>query len=197
MLGYEFDLHGSKKQSPRVIEGELPTVTDTLALSFLDLQEARCIAEFRKRQVGWPAIRAAHEQAKIDLGTDHPFSTGQFKTLGRRLMWDAATDEADGVLLDLTRNQTSFRSVLAPYLRGLTFLDNRPVLWFPLENSSRVVVDPKRGFGLPIVARRGVQTSILMSAYRAEKSYEKVAYWYEVDVRSVKDAVRYERALAA
>jgi uncharacterized protein (DUF433 family) len=195
--GYQFSLHGRVHWSPAVIDGELPIVDDVTALSFLDLQEARCVHEFRRRGVGWRALRDAHDRAKAHLGTDHPFCTGQFKTLGRRIMWDAATDEHDGALLDLAKSQTAFRSVLAPYLRGLEFVNNRPEKWFPLEGSRRVVIDPQRRFGHPIVAKRGVPTAILRRAYRAEGSIEAVARWYEVDVRSVRDAVRYEDALAA
>lgn len=197
LLGYDFSLRGQRIHSPAVIHGQLPVIDDELALSFLDLQEARCIREFRQRKVGWPALREVHKRAKRALKTDHPFSTGQFKTIGRDIIWDTARTGEDGALLDVVRSQTAFRAVLAPYLRGLEFVNDRPERWFPLEGSRRVVVDPKRGFGHPIVAKRGVPTSILKRAYRAEGSVEAVARWYQVDVRSVRDAVRYEDALAA
>ena len=197
LRGYEFTRGEHKRFSPSVIAGQLPIIDNVLALSFLDLQEARCLHEFRRRGVGWHALREAHRKACVELRTDHPFSTGHFKTLGRSIMWDAATEENDGVLLDLAKNQASFRSVLSPYLRGLEFINDRIGRWFPLEGSRRVVIDPLRRFGHPIVAKRGVPTAILMRAYGAEGSYEKAAGWYEVDVRSVRDAVRYEHALAA
>jgi len=197
LLGYEFTLRGEKRPSPSVFRGDLPVIADTPAMSFLDLQEARCIAEFRRRHVGWGALREGHAQGRKDFGTAHPFATGQFKTLGRRLMLDAASKRQDGALLDVARSQHSFRIVLAPYLRGLEFLNDRPILWFPLPGSKRVVLNPEREFGRPIVQKRGVPTSILTRAYRAEGSYERVARWYEVDLRSVRDAVRFEHALAA
>ena len=197
LRGYEYRQDGARRHSPRVIHGELPVIDDALALSFLDLQEARCLNEFRTRGVGWAALREAHEAARTVMKTEHPFSTGQFKTVGRRIMWDFATENGEDVLLDLAKNQTTFREVLRPYLRGLEFLANFPVRWYPLDGSKRVVVDPKRGFGRPIVTKRGVPTSILSRAYKAEHSVEKVARWYDVDPRSVRDAVRFEHALAA
>lgn len=197
LRGYEFKLGGEKRKSDRVIHGELPVIEHSYALSFLDLQEARCIAEFRKRKVGWPALRAAHGRAREAMQIDHPFSTGEFKTVGRRVMWDAANEEGDAVLLDVVKNQTTFRLFLAPYLRGLEFLNDQPVKWFPLPGSKRVVVDPQRAFGRPIVTKRGVPTDIIARAYRAEKSYIKVSRWYEVDLPSVRDAVRFEHDLAA
>lgn len=197
LRGYHFSHAGDEHRSRPVVHGELPIMDHALALSFLDLQEARCIDEFRKRGVGWVALREAHEKAERELDTRHPFSTGQFKTAGRRIMWDFATERGDPVLMDLAKNQLAFRQVLARYLRGLEFLRDVPVRWFPLLGSKRVVIDPKRAFGHPIVAKRGVPTSILSRAYKAEGSIEKVAHWYEVDVRSVRDAVRYENDLAA
>ncbi|MBI5504220.1 MAG: DUF433 domain-containing protein [Deltaproteobacteria bacterium] len=197
LLGYEFRLHGEPRLSEKILDGELPSINGTSALSFLDLQEARCIAEFRKRGVGWQSLREAHTRGQSDLRTSHPFGTGQFKTVGRRLMWDAATEENDGILLDIARSQTSFRSVLAQFLRGIEFLNDRPVRWFPLSGSKRIVIDPRRNFGRPIVKERGVPTAILAQSYDAEGSFEKVSRWYEVDIRSVKDAVRFEHDIAA
>ena len=197
LLGYEFRLHGEKRLSSKVFKGDLPIMDDTPALSFLDLQEARCIAEFRKRHVAWRTLREAHIQGQKALNTTHPFATGQFKTIGHQLMHDAATKSNDGALLEVAKSQHAFRIVLAPYLRGLKLLNDRPAWWFPLSNSKLVVLDPKRQFGRPIVSKRGVPTSILMRAYKAERSYEKVARWYEVDLRSVRDAVRFENDLAA
>lgn len=201
LRGYHFSSEGAVAPSfsPKVIVGELPILKDVLALSFLDLQEARCLEEFRKRGVGWKTLREAHAKACKALRTDHPFSTGQFKTVGRRIMWEMGTASGDAILLDLAKDQSTFRGFLQPYLRGLEFLpDSRfPARWFPMAGTKRVVLDPKRAFGRPIVAKRGVLTSILAQAYKAEGSYDKVARWYEVDVRSVKDAVEYERDLAA
>jgi uncharacterized protein (DUF433 family) len=197
LCGYDFIHAGKRHHSDRVIEGELPLMDETLALSFLDLQEARCLNEFRRRRVGWVTLREAHEKAKYELGTRHPFATGKFKTVGRRIMLDSANEEGDKILMDLVKDQLTFREVLRPYLRGLEFLENVPVLWFPLEGSRRVVIDPQRAFGHPIVSRRGVPTSTLARAYRAERSFDKVARWYEVDLRSVRDAVRFENDLAA
>jgi uncharacterized protein (DUF433 family) len=197
LRGYRYTIHGAKRLSERVIYGEIPPMDHTFAMSFLDLQEARCLEEFRKRRIGWKRLREMHDKARLALNTNHPFSTGQFKTLGRDIMRDFADEHGDRVLLDIARDQTAFRDFLQPYLRGLKFIDNVATFWFPLDNSNRVVIDPKRAFGRPVVSKRGVPTSVLARSYKVEKSYERVARWYEVDLPSVKDAVEYERRLLA
>ena len=195
--GYKFAHAGSPREMPVVIRGELPIIGGSLALSFLDLQEARCVQEFRARRVGWPALRRAHAKACTLLGTGHPFSTGQFVSAGREIMWESARREKDPILLELSKDQFSFDRVLKGYLQPLKFAENHPVLWYPLDDSERVVIDPKRSFGAPIVTPRGVPTAILARAVRAEESVSLVAEWYAVDIPCVEDAVRYEQLLAA
>jgi len=67
--------------------------------------------------------------------------------------------------------------------------------WRPRSN--RVILDPQRSFGEPIVADEGIPTDILASAYVAEGSVDAVARWYEVDPAAVEDAVEFEFSLAA
>jgi len=68
--------------------------------------------------------------------------------------------------------------------------------WFPSTNR-RIVIDPARSFGQPVVEKEGVPTSVLARSYKAEQSLKRVARWYDVDVRSVRAAVEFERRLAA
>jgi uncharacterized protein (DUF433 family) len=66
-----------------------------------------------------------------------------------------------------------------------------------MGRSKMIVLDPQRAFGQPIVAREGVPTAILAKAYRSEQSFARVARWYEVKERWVRNAVEYEDSLVA
>jgi uncharacterized protein (DUF433 family) len=77
----------------------------------------------------------------------------------------------------------------------LEFRGDEPVRWFP-EESRRIVVDPARRFGQPVLTREGVPTRILARAYKAEGSYVSVARWYALDVDAVKAAVAFERRIS-
>jgi uncharacterized protein (DUF433 family) len=199
LRGYIYTTSSGRHAMPHVIHGELPAFDGALALSFLDLQEARCLDEFRKRGVGWRTLRDVHERACERLNIHHPFSTGQFKTVGRDVVHEYAEQAGDRRLLDMSLNQEMFHSVLEPYLRGLEFSGDSefPNRWFPFEETPRVMLDPEHGFGRPVVTRFGVATDVLARAYRAEGTYDKVARWYDVDVASVEQAVAYEQYLAA
>ena len=100
-------------------------------------------------------------------------------------------------LLDLTQNQFAFRQVVGPTLKNLEFNHkDQASRWRPLGPGRRVILDPGRSFGQPIVTE-GVPTSILNRAVAREGSAELVARWYEVELRAVRDAVEFERGLAA
>lgn len=69
------------------------------------------------------------------------------------------------------------------------------VCWWPMGRQADVVVDPCRRFGAPISACAGIPTTILASAFRGERSYARVAAWFNVELHAVRDAVRFERLL--
>jgi uncharacterized protein (DUF433 family) len=102
----------------------------------------------------------------------------------------------DAALENIISSQLVFKRVLAPYLRGLEFDQDIAARWFPSTNR-RIVIDPARSFGQPVVEKEGVPTSVLARSYKAEQSLKRVARWYDVDVRSVRAAVEFERRLAA
>jgi len=93
----------------------------------------------------------------------------------------------------------AFKKVISRYLATLDFprgLD-RVERWWPLGKSRKVVVDPQRSFGQPIVSDEGVLTAVLARAHAAEKSYRAVAQWFDVSERSLRDAVAFEATMAA
>jgi uncharacterized protein (DUF433 family) len=194
-LGYYFNQGGERHWSPPLVKPQLQR-DGVLALSFLDLQELRFLHAFRHRGASWQSLRIAHERARRRIGHDHPFSTGKFKSAGRAILLEVATESKDRVLEDIVTRQFEFKRVISPYLRGLIFDSGFVVRWFPRRNRT-IVIDPSLSFGQPIVAKGGVPTNVLARSYRAERSFERVAKWYDVDVPSVRAAVEFERRLAA
>lgn len=193
LRGYRYRHEGEEREAAPVIYGQLPEVDGTVSLSFLDLMEARFIAAFRRHHIGMQSIRLAARRASELLHTDHPFSSCAFRTDGRTIFLEVANETGDPKLLDLLRRQYAFRDVLAPYLyEGIDFDGPSPVRWRP---QTGVVLDPARQFGQPIVEQEGVPTAVLAGAYRAEKSFERVARWYQVKPGSVRAAVNFEEQL--
>lgn len=196
--GYTYKYGEERRSSPPLWQRELPEVDGRYSLGFRDLIEVRFVDAFRTHGVSWKTIRKAASRASELFGIDHPFSARRFVTDGRRIFADVYDEEGDKALLDLLDRQLTFRRFLLPYLKGLEFEDDlRVVRWWPMDSKHRVVVDPTRAFGQPIVANSGVPTRILAESYQSVGSVEAVAEWYDVDRQSVREAVEFEDRLAA
>ena len=197
--GYTYKVGESTRESNPVWRTQLPIIDDTVALGFQDLMEVRFIDAFREHGVSWGRIRLAAQRAQSLFKYDHPFSMRRFQTDGRTIFAEIADGSREMALLDLIKSQYAFKRVVSPSLvAGLEFSSNDSVVrWWPMGKSSSIVLDPQRGFGQPIDSKFGVPTVNLSNAYLAEKSYDKVARWYDVSEKAVRDAVKYERKLAA
>jgi uncharacterized protein (DUF433 family) len=66
-----------------------------------------------------------------------------------------------------------------------------------LGQPKTIVVDPRFGFGQPVLNGTGVTTVTLASRYRAGESTRALAKDYGVDVSNVEDAIRCELPTAA
>jgi uncharacterized protein (DUF433 family) len=196
--GYTFSYRGSRQTMPAIIGRDLE-VLESPILTFADLIEIRFLDAFQREGVSSKALRIASQRAKEYLGRHHPFSTQIFKSDGRTILAEITKETGDKVFLDIVNDQYVFENVIGSYLySGLDFNDlKEPARWWPLGKNRAVVIDPRRSFGAPIVAKAGIPTKILNSAVNAEKSIEFVAKWYGVEVAEVKDAVQFECKQAA
>lgn len=198
--GYTYRYKGEAHRTPPLIACDVePAAEKGPILSFLDLLEVRFLDAFLMHGVSRKAVRIAALNARELLGRHHPFSTRMFKTDGRSIFAEIAKGTDDKHLLDVVKNQFVFVQVISPSLyAGIEFGEsNDPQRWWPLGKKRSVVIDPERGFGAPIVARSGVPTRILATAFKTEGSAEFVAKWCEVSEREVRDAVKFEEQLAA
>jgi len=192
--GYHFPYRGGQRFSPPIVATEIPDDLSVTAVDFAALLEVRFLNAFREYGVGWRAIRIASQRAAEMLGLRHPFSSKRFSTDGRTILGAFVTDTGDEVLLDLVKNQYELPRIIARYLHGHVDFDGQdePTRWWPMSKSRRIVVDPQRAFGTPIVDLEGVPTRVLANAVQVEDSIEVVAELFEVDPISVAEAVEFE-----
>ena len=197
--GYKYVRDREAHERPPVWETENLAVDGAVALSFLDLMELRFVNAFRRFGVGLPTIRKAAERANDLFKQDHPFTRKRFQTDGRGIFAEIIEVTGKKKLLDIVRSQYAFDKVIRPSLyKSLVFSDDDEALfWHPMWPKRDIVVDPQRSFGRPIVMDGGVPTEVLAQAVVADGSAERVSRWYDVPLRSVRAAVKFERELAA
>jgi uncharacterized protein (DUF433 family)/DNA-binding transcriptional MerR regulator len=192
LKGYKYRSREKRLYSPPVWQGQLPPISDSYALGFLDLLEVKFVDRFRESGVSWKTIREVSKRAKDRFGTSHAFCTLRFKTDGRAIFKELEAESGEKLLIDFLTSQRHFSQAIEPYLHHIEFKDILPARWWPLGQNRSVVLDPERSFGRPIVATEGVPTEVLASAYSVEKSIKQVAYWYEVKESAVRDAIAFE-----
>lgn len=198
--GYTYMRQGQTKTMAPLWTPQLPANDDHIELSFRDLIELRFVAAFIAQGLSLQTIRACLDTARELVVSEHPFSTRRFKTDGRRIFvetFDRAKDADKKALLDLKDRQYVLVGIVERTFRDLDFDDDMIARWRPFSGKTSIVVDPTRAFGQPIVANGSVPTVALAGAAAAEGSEKRVAFLYDVPLASVRDAVAFERGLAA
>jgi uncharacterized protein (DUF433 family) len=198
LRGYTYRGGEAPVPSAPVWPRQLPNIDGAFGLGFLDLMEARFVDAFRAASVPWRVIRLCAERARDVTGRDHPFSSRRFRTDGRTIFAEVVDRAGEQQLLDLGKNQLAFARVIGPSLyAGLEFsVDDMPVRWWPMGANQKIVIDPKRSFGQPIVSDGGVPTTVIADAVEAEGSVPKVASLFQLPRHSVRAALRFEKRLA-
>lgn len=183
----------------RVWASDFDNMGENLEISFADLMEARIVYALRGEGVSLQHIRKAREIAQEQFQLDKPFSTGRFKTDGKRVFWEAAQKLAgiDPKLEDLSTGQLVFWSVVERTFRSIDIEGGLAARWWPQPRKRSIVLDPRRSFGQPILEKSGIPTGALKTMYDAEKDLKVVAKLFELSYKEVTDAIEFEDQLAA
>jgi uncharacterized protein (DUF433 family) len=195
LKGYNFRSGESVHHSDAVWQGELEPLENKLALSFRDLLELRFVDAFIRAGVSWRTMRRAHTKAQEELQTTHPFCSNRISTDGKSILMRQAREDGDEALINLVTDQREFSRIVQTFLKELEFSGD-DIIWWPLGKQRQIVVDPRRNFGQPTVARSGVPAETLARSVKANASQGLVARWYEVQPEEVRDAVEFAHSLA-
>ena len=176
-------------------EGPLIRVADpeSRRLSFNNVIEAYVLRSLQTRHgVSSRAVRRAVVFAEGKLGVERLLLRKELRWSGD-LFWDQLSD-----LVNLSESgQLAMRQVVESYLNRVDWdAADLPARLFPRVVSApearNVVVDPRLGFGQPVVAGVGVGTSVVARRIDAGETVEDVARDYGVGVAAIADAVVYQ-----
>jgi uncharacterized protein (DUF433 family) len=183
-------------------------------VTFLDFVQALAIRAIRtKHEVSLETITAAYEEAQRLYGVAYPFAmrhkTFLFGELGRnkrdperphshsrKKRRQEIVIEVEGRLHQLSGKEHGnqmFATVAELYLQDLTFDSEGyadSYIAFRLGDQ-RVVMDPHRRFGEPIIESCGYTASALFDSYLAEGSVESASRAYGVKTEEIELAIRY------
>jgi len=205
--GYTYRHRGERRISPGVMPLALEKVGSERDLTFAELLTLRLVRAFRGVKLGLPTIKRVAQQAALDYDLPMPFASRKFRTDGRKVFIElqraAPHNDEPGIppaereLIEVLTRQRNFADVVEPSLyANVEFEDDLAARWWPLGQSSFVVLDPTVRFGAPRIADTGVPTSVIAGAVRAEgggdSAMEAVADWYGIPLDGARQAVRFE-----
>jgi uncharacterized protein (DUF433 family) len=196
LTGYVHGPRDAQGWSDPLWSPQLPRIGTDVALGFRDLMELKFVASFIAAGISLHSIRRALVIGRQMVGDERPFSTTRFRTDGRTIFLQVSNEAEEPTLIDLLNRQYAFNRVVEPSFRDIDFGEAAAERWWPMSHRSRVVVDPTRNFGHPIVAEHGVATQAIADSLTAEGSVAKVAKVFELPVGAVRDAVAFERRAA-
>lgn len=181
------DIHYTALWTPQIDIGD-----GDIYLGFRDLTEVRVVDAFIKAGLSPQRVRRAIEIAREKYGKIRPLSTNAFRTDGKQIFLILA-DESEGQLVNIFSDQFAIRRIIEPSFKGLEFDEaGDPSKW---RLAPGVVLDPEYAFGQPIDEETLVPTKALAEAALAEGSHQQAAKVFDVPLRAVNRAVKFEQSL--
>lgn len=163
-------------------------------LSFINLVELLVLAAIRrKHSVPLPDVRSALNFLRKKFPSAHPLSDHSFQTDGVHLFL-----EKFGQLLNISRDgQVEMQEIIQSYLRGVE-RDPKGIpikLYLPsrdptAQQPGKVVIDPSRGFGRPVVDGIGVRTAVVLQRFQAGEGISSLAADYALPTDVIEDVIR-------
>jgi uncharacterized protein (DUF433 family) len=95
------------------------------------------------------------------------------------------------------KKQPVFKEFIEPFLDQIEYGDDLLARrFFPIKGTKRIVVDPKKQFGKPIVNGNGVRTEVIYRFHLGGESNESICKLYDLEMQQVEDAIHYHQPAA-
>lgn len=173
-------------------------VRSPVLLSFFNLVELHVLAAIRRKYVvKMPKVRAAmrylEEMSETPHGRRHPLISRELDTDGIDLFVQqygypvsisesgqlAIREMVKSALERIARDEHGLPSVLYPFTRSTDSEDPR-----------RIVIDPKKSAGRPVIAGTGIAIQMIAERFKAGESIESLAYDYRRESLEIEEAIR-------
>jgi uncharacterized protein (DUF433 family) len=166
-------------------------------LSFANLVEAHAVAAFRASGVSMQRIRPALAHLVRHLEIEHPLASRHLLTDGAEIFFRYLRNENQNelvTLLNMSRGgQVVFDEEVERYLRRVDWAaDGYAERLWPAGREEGVAIDPRRGFGQPIIARRGVRVEDVVHRLLAREPKALVGDDFDLEPAEVEAAERFK-----
>jgi uncharacterized protein (DUF433 family) len=179
-----------------------PAQSSPVTLSFSNLIEAFVLASMRRvHGLSMQKVRKALRFVGKELGQDRPLIHTTFRTDGVGIFVRDAER-----LLDVSKEgQVALKDVIEASLSRIEWQSGLAARLYPWVRSGgdlaqqpkTIMLDPRFGFGQPVIAGTGIEARVVAGRYRAGESILALAKDYAVELSFIEDAIRCETREAA
>ena len=170
------------------------TEGESRLLSFNNLVEAYVLRSLRhKHMVSMKDVRMALEYAFSGFKINRLLLNQELRTAAGELFI-----ERYGELINLSRSgQLALKMAFENHLQRIEWKNELPVRIYPFidaDTEKIIAIDPSIQFGRPILIKKCISTLIIIERIDAGELPEDIAKDYDIDLREVEMAIRYEQA---
>ncbi|WP_417889157.1 DUF433 domain-containing protein [Xanthomarina gelatinilytica] len=163
----------------------------TRAVSFHTFIEFYVMMRFSESGVKPQQVLQAHSELSQMYDTAFPFAKKEvldsISTDGKNIFFDI-----DGVNLTLNGTKQFNLDIIRIFFVNLDFGDNDLASrYWPLGKEKRILIDPKRKFGHPVLVKQNIYPETLYNHYIAGDPIPYLSHIYQVSEQEVKDAIEY------
>jgi|KBSSwiStaDraftv2_1062776.scaffolds.fasta_scaffold03943_7 uncharacterized protein (DUF433 family) len=187
------------EKGPQLVHQIPPERRGAASVPFVALVEAYVLRALRDLRLTKRQIRNVVDDVREEFNTEYALATKKIATDGI----DLFIEHVDGELSRAGDRQAPIREVITDYLRYITFdatgteaTGYASQLRLPKYGVAPVVIDPRFGWGVPIVEKSRVPVSAVIDLYSAGESMAVVADEYGLTVDDVEAICRAALAVA-
>lgn len=161
-------------------------------LPFLGFAEAYVLTALRRAGVSMQKIRPAVADLKREVGIEHALASRNLATDGVEVLYKYAGDDPDHTVVRTKQKQ--FRKTVERYLKPIHYGDDgwADRITLPLYQHARVVVDPSKAFGHPLLASGRARVEDIADRFAAGENIDALAGDFRISREEVEDVIRVE-----
>ena len=172
------------------------SVGNTRAVGFHTLIEFYVMMQFAEAGVKIRQVLNAHKELSIKYKTNFPFAK-------KEVLDNISTDglkiylKINGDTITLDGSKQLNLDFIKVFFKNLDF-DNDMLAsrFWPMGKEHKVVCDPHRKFGQPVLDGTSIQSEAIYRMYLAKEPISFIASIYEIPLKSVKDAIAFHKNAA-
>jgi len=157
-------------------------------LSYLELVEIAFVADFRRLGMALERLRQAHDYLRTTFEVAHPFAEVRFRSDGAHLL----APFGEGLVAADAGGQMAWASPIARRLEQFDYDGGTVCRWYPRGRGGPIAIDPRVGFGAPVVDGTGLPTWAVRDRLRAGESRGTIARDLGLSEQQIEAALEFE-----